>query len=234
MRFQAIIFDLDGVICFTDEYHFRAWKALADKLNTPFDREINNRLRGVSRMASLEIVLENYTGPALSSEQKLALATEKNEIYRESLREMRPEARDRLLLQKHALHPAPDRSGGLFRRRIRRQQHHPLQARPRGVPEGRGVSRHRTGILHRGGRRRLRRGGGARRGHEGRLRGRRRRERSGGLESVELLRACRYRGEIRERHGCILCKAHSPERSRDPEGGGHDRRPEPNCEEVSE
>lgn len=90
MRFQAIIFDLDGVICFTDEYHYRAWKALADKLNTPFDREINNRLRGVSRMASLEIVLENYTGPALSSEQKLALATEKNEIYRESLREMSP------------------------------------------------------------------------------------------------------------------------------------------------
>ena len=90
MRFQAIIFDLDGVICFTDEYHFRAWKALADKLNTPFDREINNRLRGVSRMASPEIVLENYTGPALSSEQKLALATEKNEIYRESLREMSP------------------------------------------------------------------------------------------------------------------------------------------------
>ena len=75
MRFQAIIFDLDGVICFTDEYHYRAWKALADKLNTPFNREINNRLRGVSRMASLEIVLENYTGPALSSEQKLALAT---------------------------------------------------------------------------------------------------------------------------------------------------------------
>ena len=67
MRFQAIIFDLDGVICSTDEYHYRAWKALADKLNTPFDREINNRLRGVSRMASLEIVLENYTGPALSS-----------------------------------------------------------------------------------------------------------------------------------------------------------------------
>ena len=90
MRFQAIIFDLDGVICFTDEYHYRAWKALADKLNAPFDREINNRLRGVSRMASLEIVLENYTGPALSSEQKLALATEKNEIYRESLREMSP------------------------------------------------------------------------------------------------------------------------------------------------
>ena len=88
MEFKAILFDLDGVICSTDEYHYRAWKALADKLDTPFDRVINNRLRGVSRMASLEIVLEKYTGPALTEEDKLALATEKNEIYRESLKEM--------------------------------------------------------------------------------------------------------------------------------------------------
>jgi len=90
MKYQAVIFDLDGVICFTDEYHYRAWKTLADKLNTPFDRTVNNRLRGVSRMASLEIVLERYSGPALSEEEKTALATEKNEIYRESLREMSP------------------------------------------------------------------------------------------------------------------------------------------------
>jgi beta-phosphoglucomutase len=87
-EFKAVVFDLDGVICFTDEYHYRAWKALADKLDTPFDRSINNRLRGVSRMASLEIVLERYSGPALSEEEKLALATEKNEIYRASLSEM--------------------------------------------------------------------------------------------------------------------------------------------------
>lgn len=90
MSFQAIIFDLDGVICFTDEYHYRAWKALADKLNAPFDRVVNNRLRGVSRMASLEIVLETYTGPALSEEDKLRLAAEKNELYRESLKGMSP------------------------------------------------------------------------------------------------------------------------------------------------
>jgi beta-phosphoglucomutase len=90
MKFKAIIFDLDGVICFTDEYHYRAWKALADRLNAPFDRTINNRLRGVSRMASLEIILETYTGPKLSEEEKVALATEKNETYRESLKEMSP------------------------------------------------------------------------------------------------------------------------------------------------
>ena len=90
MEFKAILFDLDGVICSTDEYHYRAWKVLADKLNAPFDRTINNRLRGVSRMASLEIILETYTGPELSEEEKVALATEKNEIYRESLKEMSP------------------------------------------------------------------------------------------------------------------------------------------------
>ena len=82
MNFQAIIFDLDGVICSTDEYHYRAWKALADKLGAPFDRTVNNRLRGVSRMASLEIVLERYTGPALSEADNLLFASEKNDIVR--------------------------------------------------------------------------------------------------------------------------------------------------------
>ena len=90
MEFKAVVFDLDGVICFTDEYHYQAWKALADKMGIPFDRVVNNRLRGVSRMASLEIILENYTGPALSEEDKLALATEKNELYRELLGQMSP------------------------------------------------------------------------------------------------------------------------------------------------
>ena len=66
----AIIFDLDGVICSTDEYHYRAWKQLADQWNIPFGRTVNNRLRGVSRMESLEIVLEKYHGPALSRKQK--------------------------------------------------------------------------------------------------------------------------------------------------------------------
>ncbi len=90
MQFQAIIFDLDGVICFTDEYHYRAWKAMADDMGIPFDRTVNNRLRGVSRMASLDIILEKYTGPALSQEEKEKLAQRKNDIYRESLQEMSP------------------------------------------------------------------------------------------------------------------------------------------------
>lgn len=90
MKYQAVIFDLDGVICFTDEYHYLAWKRMADSLGVYFDREINNRLRGVSRMESLEIVLERYEGPALSDERKAELAAMKNDIYRESLAQMSP------------------------------------------------------------------------------------------------------------------------------------------------
>lgn len=90
MKFQGIIFDLDGVICHTDEYHYQAWKRMSDELGVYFDREINNRLRGVSRMDSLEIILERYTGPALNGGQKKALAEKKNVLYRESLAQMTP------------------------------------------------------------------------------------------------------------------------------------------------
>lgn len=87
MKYQGIIFDLDGVICSTDEYHYQAWKALADRLNIPFDREINNRLRGVSRMESLEIILEKST-KSYTQEEKLAFAEEKNTLYRALLGNM--------------------------------------------------------------------------------------------------------------------------------------------------
>lgn len=90
MNKKGIIFDLDGVICFTDEYHYLAWKEMADSMGIYFDREINNRLRGVSRMASLEIILERYCGSALSEEEKAALAEKKNDIYRNLLSKMSP------------------------------------------------------------------------------------------------------------------------------------------------
>jgi beta-phosphoglucomutase len=61
---------------------------MADSMGIPFDRTINNRLRGVSRMASLEIILEKYSGPVLTDEQKTALAEKKNNLYREYLHEM--------------------------------------------------------------------------------------------------------------------------------------------------
>ena len=85
--FDAVIFDLDGVICYTDEYHYQAWKAMADSIGVSFDREINNRLRGVSRMASLDIVLEKYHGE-LSEAEKEELADQKNEIYKKQITEL--------------------------------------------------------------------------------------------------------------------------------------------------
>lgn len=84
MELKAIIFDLDGVICFTDEYHYLAWKAMADSIGVPFDREVNNRLRGVSRMASLDIVLERST-ESYSQAEKESLANQKNELYKQYL-----------------------------------------------------------------------------------------------------------------------------------------------------
>ena len=90
MKYQAVIFDLDGVICSTDEYHYQAWKQMADSMGIYFDRTINNRLRGVSRMESLEIILERYDGPALSEARKVELATMKNDLYRESLHQLSP------------------------------------------------------------------------------------------------------------------------------------------------
>ncbi len=88
-RYDAVIFDLDGVLCSTDEYHYQAWKAIADELGAPFDRTVNDRLRGVSRMESLDIVLESYDG-TLSASEKHALAREKNALYRKGLEGLTP------------------------------------------------------------------------------------------------------------------------------------------------
>lgn len=89
MKYKAIIFDLDGVICHTDHYHYLAWKKLADKLGIYFDEEINNRLRGVSRMDSLNIILEKYNGE-LTKNEKEFYAKDKNNIYKELLQNMKP------------------------------------------------------------------------------------------------------------------------------------------------
>ena len=90
MKYKGIIFDLDGVICFTDRYHYQAWKALADRLGIYFDETINNRLRGVSRMACLEIILERSNKPYSESE-KAHFCEEKNEDFRRLLSSMSPE-----------------------------------------------------------------------------------------------------------------------------------------------
>ena len=87
MAFKGIIFDLDGVICFTDEYHYLAWKEMADSIGVEFDRAINNRLRGVSRMASLDIILEK-SDVEYSRTEKEELAAQKNELYKKYLANM--------------------------------------------------------------------------------------------------------------------------------------------------
>jgi beta-phosphoglucomutase len=73
---KAFIFDLDGVIVFTDKFHYQAWKQMADAMGIYFDEEINNRLRGVSRMDS--------------HQNKEELAAQKNASYRALLETMTP------------------------------------------------------------------------------------------------------------------------------------------------
>lgn len=90
MDFKAVIFDLDGVLVFTDRYHYLAWKEIAEELGIDFSEKDNDKLRGVSRAESLEIILEKYDGPALSDDKKAEILSRKNGIYREYLQEMSP------------------------------------------------------------------------------------------------------------------------------------------------
>lgn len=79
---KAFIFDLDGVITDSAEYHYLAWKALGEDLGIPFDREFNETLKGVSRTESLERILRHGGRENdFSSEEKEQLATKKNEHY---------------------------------------------------------------------------------------------------------------------------------------------------------
>lgn len=86
-KYTGYIFDLDGVLVDTAKYHFLAWKRLADELEIPFTEVDNERLKGVSRMASLDIILE-LGGKTLSEDKKIALATRKNEWYVEFISKM--------------------------------------------------------------------------------------------------------------------------------------------------
>ncbi len=90
MDTEAVIFDLDGVLVHTDRFHYLAWKQLSDEKGIYFDEKINQRLRGVSRNESLEIILEQYQGPALTPEEKKEMTEKKNAIYRDYLSTMTP------------------------------------------------------------------------------------------------------------------------------------------------
>ena len=86
---KGFIFDLDGVITDTAELHFQAWKKLADDMGWQFDREVNEKLRGVSRMDSINII-KDHNNAQVDEEKLVALATRKNDIYVDSLDHMTP------------------------------------------------------------------------------------------------------------------------------------------------
>lgn len=86
---EAVIFDFDGVLVHTNEFHYLAWKQLTDRLGIPFDETVNGRLLGLSREDSLDVVLER-SATAFSPAQKQALCDEKNLIYRSYLATMTP------------------------------------------------------------------------------------------------------------------------------------------------
>ncbi|MBT1279535.1 beta-phosphoglucomutase [Thermoanaerobacter sp. CM-CNRG TB177] len=89
-RYRGVIFDLDGVITDTARYHYLAWKKLADELGIYFDEVINERLKGVSRLESLEIILEK-SDKKYSQEEKEYYANKKNEYYKEMIKRITPQ-----------------------------------------------------------------------------------------------------------------------------------------------
>ena len=89
-KISACIFDLDGVVVDTAKYHYIAWKSLANELGFDFTEEDNERLKGVSRMTSLDILLE-IGGIELDEKTKLELAEKKNQNYLEYILKMTPE-----------------------------------------------------------------------------------------------------------------------------------------------
>jgi len=87
---EACIFDLDGVVVDTAKYHFIAWKALARELGFDFTLADNERLKGVSRMQSLDILLE-IGGKQFTQSEKIAMAEKKNTLYVSYIEKMSPE-----------------------------------------------------------------------------------------------------------------------------------------------
>lgn len=90
-KLKAVIFDLDGVITDSARYHYLAWKELADELGIPFDEAYNEKLKGVSRMESLELILKNGNAcERYTDEEKEAMAEKKNDNYKELIKQITP------------------------------------------------------------------------------------------------------------------------------------------------
>ena len=91
MSLKAIIFDLDGVLTDTAKYHYLAWKKLADELGLYFDESINESLKGISRINSFEIILEeNNASKNYTDREKEILANKKNDYYKEMIEQLTP------------------------------------------------------------------------------------------------------------------------------------------------
>ncbi len=83
---QLFIFDMDGVLTETSEQHYLAWKETALKIGIEINRELNEKLKGISRMASLSTILEHGNKlNAYSEQEKESLATKKNRLYQEMI-----------------------------------------------------------------------------------------------------------------------------------------------------
>ena len=92
MKTKAIIFDLDGVLTDSAKYHYLAWKTLSEELGLTFNKEINERLKGVSRMDSFQIILEvNHAEDRFSVQEKEKLIEKKNRIYVDYIKTMTPD-----------------------------------------------------------------------------------------------------------------------------------------------
>jgi kojibiose phosphorylase len=85
----GVIFDLDGVLVDTAEFHYRAWQALADRIGVPFDRQANEALRGVDRMNSLLLLLGPHAS-RFSEADKEAFCAEKNAQYVQLIADISP------------------------------------------------------------------------------------------------------------------------------------------------
>lgn len=88
---KGLVLDLDGVITDTAEYHYLAWKSLAEKIGIEIDRKFNEQLKGISRMESLELILKHGEKEnTYTEEEKQELATRKNEEYKSSIENITP------------------------------------------------------------------------------------------------------------------------------------------------
>lgn len=89
--FEAVLFDLDGVLADTAEYHYEAWKKLGEELNIQINKEFNEQLKGVSREDSLQLILEyGGRGTDFNKEEFLELAKRKNDTYLKLIERVSP------------------------------------------------------------------------------------------------------------------------------------------------